>query len=491
VQILLTGGGGVIGRGVIPVLLRAGHRVRLLSRKADETAREWPEGVEPYEADVTSPASLHGAADGCDRVLHVTGIVAEKDPDDTFERVNVQGTRNVVREAERAGVARLVYLSSFGVARGASAYHRSKLAAESIVRESTREWVIVRPGNVYGPGDETISALLTMVRALPAVPVVGDGRQRFQPLWYEDLGAALARAVEAGDVAGQVLELVGPDVTTPRDLIEAMARITDRKPALVPIPPAIAMTGVALAEGLGFDLPANPAKLTMLLEQHLLEPEANALGRLLDAPPTPLERGLRMLADLLPEQTPGEGVGALERKRFWADIAGSRMTARELLMTFRRECADIMPIDFESEPGATRDVEPGRTLTLRLPVRGHVQVRVEEANDRWLTFATLQGHPLAGVIRFGAETLGDRVRFMITIFAKAGHVADWLTMHTVGKPIQDLNWKIVVQRTVERSGGEAPQGVESDSATLDEDDAKAIDDWIRDRIAERKRKEAA
>jgi uncharacterized protein YbjT (DUF2867 family) len=120
--------------------------------------------------------------------------------------VNVEGTRRLAAEAKRAGVRRFVYVSSLGAERGASDYHRSKKAAEDAVRAVAPEgWLILRPGNVYGPGDEVISLLLKMVRALPVVPTIGRGDQPFQPVWHEDLGLALARAVERENPRGVAL----------------------------------------------------------------------------------------------------------------------------------------------------------------------------------------------------------------------------------------------------------------------------------------------
>src|SRR5687768_12266080 len=98
-KVLVTGGTGVVGKSAVDHLLRRGHTVRLLSRHADDDARQWAEGVEPRTGDVGDPAALRGAADGCDAVLHVAGIVAETPPEVTFEKVNVQGTRNLVEEA--------------------------------------------------------------------------------------------------------------------------------------------------------------------------------------------------------------------------------------------------------------------------------------------------------------------------------------------------------------------------------------------------------
>ncbi|HYO79029.1 MAG TPA: NAD(P)H-binding protein, partial [Thermoanaerobaculia bacterium] len=201
-KILVTGGTGVIGEGAIPELIHRGHSVRLLSRHADEDSKQWP-GVEAFEGNVADPQSLTNAAEGCDAVLHIAGIVAENPPDVTFQSVNIDGTRNILEEAERAKVRRFVFVSSLGADTGESDYHKSKLAAEQLVRASSLDWTVIRPGNVYGPGDEVISLILKMVRALPAVPVIDGGDQEFQPIWHEDLAKILVTTVERGDLQGQ------------------------------------------------------------------------------------------------------------------------------------------------------------------------------------------------------------------------------------------------------------------------------------------------
>mgnify|MGYP006200679147 CR=1 FL=1 len=158
----------------------------------------------------------------------------------TFDAVNVAGTQNMVREAERAGVRKFVYVSSLGAQTGQSPYHQSKRRGEAIVRQFTGAWVIARPGNVYGPGDEQISLLLRMVRSLPVLPTIGDGSQRFQPIWHEDLAEALAIAVERDDIANRELDLAGAEITSQNDLVQRLTRITRRDVPQVPVPELLA-----------------------------------------------------------------------------------------------------------------------------------------------------------------------------------------------------------------------------------------------------------
>lgn len=491
-KILLTGGTGVIGEGIVPQLIDNGHEIRLLSRGADEAAREWPHGVEPYAADVSKPATLEGAADGCDVVVHVTGIVEEDPPEITYQRINVDGTRNIIAEAERAGVARFIYVSSLGVERGQSEYHNSKRQAEEIVRQFNGQWMILRPGNVYGPGDEVISKLLKMVRALPVMPVIDTGNQPFQPIWYQDLGAAIARAVDSREHDGSVFELTGGATTTTNDLLDKLAAITDRNPIRLPIPSFVASIGASVAETMGVPLPINQSKIDMLIEGNVIDPpEKNALTRVFGISPTPLDKALRTLADAVPEQTPLDGFGGLERKSFWADIVGTGFTADDLMRIFRDHCTEIMPIEFDAEPGTPHEIRKGVTLTAALPLRGNIQMRVQEASNQLVTFATLEGHPLAGVVQFRTEPAEGGARFSVTIHARAASFFDWLAMNTVGGPMQAANWETVVTRMVELSNGKAPNGVQHKTEKLGENEADEVDEWIRELIVQRRRQENA
>src|SRR5262245_12115135 len=132
-KVLVTGGSGVIGQATVRELLARGYVVRLLSRHANEDVERWAARVEPWVADIGAEEQVEGSADGCDAVLHITGIATESPPESTFQRINVEGTRHIVAEAIRSQVKRFIYVSSLGAERGTSDYHRSKFAAEQIV----------------------------------------------------------------------------------------------------------------------------------------------------------------------------------------------------------------------------------------------------------------------------------------------------------------------------------------------------------------------
>lgn len=493
-QILVTGGSGVVGTGTVTELIKRGHQVKLLSRHAREDARQWPTGVTPIVGDVSDAGSLHGAADGCDAVVHVAGIVEESPPKATFERVNVEGTANIVNEAERAGVKRLVFVSSLGAPSGASDYHRSKRLAERIVERFDGNWTICRPGNVYGPGDGQISVMLRLVRGVtPIVPKIGSGDQTFQPIWWEDLAAALAEVVERDDLAGQALDLAGHEVTSQNDLHERMSRITGRDVQSIPVPQMLASLGAKAISMVGWKIPLGDAELQMLKEGNRIPEGARNGLDMLGITPTPLDEGLRRLAELQPEQLPSQGVGTLKRKRFWADIVGSKHSPDSLFTLFRTHFDDVTPVfvDAKAEPRTTDEIDEGETITLALPMRGHVQVRVAAMEPRRATLLTLEGHPLAGAVRFLCEPRGAAIRFQVEVYDRPANAVDFIAMRAVGDRLQEHTWSHVVERVVEISGGSAPDGVEHESTSLDDDEAEAIDRWLREVAMKQKREENA
>jgi NADH dehydrogenase len=466
--------------------------VRLLSRHADDDARQWATGVTPVIGDVADAGSLRGAADGCDAVMHVAGIVEETPPNSTFERVNVQGTANMIAEAERAGAQRFVFVSSLGAPQGASEYHASKRAAESVVERFNGNWTICRPGNVYGPGDGQISVMLRLVRGVsPIVPKIGSGDQSFQPIWWEDLARALAAVVERDDLAGESLDLAGDEITCQNDLHQRLSRITGREVVGVPVPEMMASLGAKAISLVGWKIPFNDSELQMLREGNVIPADHRNGMHLLDIESTPLDTGLRRLAELQPEQLPSEGVGTLKRKRFWADIVGSAYSADTLFALFRTRFNEVTPVfvDTKAEPRATDLIDEGETITLALPMRGHVQVRVASLEPRRVTLLTLEGHPLAGAVRFLCEPRGEAVRFQVEVFDRPANVIDFIAMRAVGDRLQDHTWSHVVQKMVEISAGDAPAGVEEDGASLDEAEAKQIERWVEELALRRKRVE--
>lgn len=500
-RILVTGGSGLVGAAVVRASLARGHEVRLLARHADAAAADYARGVQPMSASIDDGDALAVAVHGCSAIVHLAGILTEEPPEATYEKVNVRGTAELLKVASGTGAPFLVFVSSLGADRGASEYHRSKRRAEELVRSYPGPWLILRPGNIYGPGDETVSTLLKLLRGLPAVPVVDDAEQRFQPMWCDDFGEAVARVLARRDLAWQTLELAGPETTTTNDLLRRLGKLTGRDPSTVSVPRKLARAGAGVVErfggaaalrALGLESPLSSPKLQLLLEETLVEPERNALNATLGVEPTSLDEGLAMLVDALPEQLPSEGVGALGARVYRAEIHRSARNAEELIDEVADHLGELMPLELPAEPGSPTQARPGATLTGDLPLRGHFQVRVEERTPRSFTLVTIEGHPLAGAVTFSAEPTTDgALRFDIRVISRPADVFDWVAMRTIGGMLQARNWRAIVRRVVRVSGGDAPDGVRDWKIALSAEETERWERWAEAIVAARKRAEHA
>ena len=481
-RVLVTGGTGLIGAATVDALQGRGHEVRLLSRHAHDDAERWPGHVETRDGDVANPASLRGVAEGCGAVIHIAGIVSADAAD--MERVNVSGTKHLLHEATASRVPRFILVSSLGAERGTSSYQRTKIEAENAVRAWNGGWVIMRAGNVYGPGDHVVSLLLQMLRTLPAMPVIGGSSLEFQPIWMDDLGAALAAAVDGDGIERATLELAGPDVTTIDDILDRLERMTGKTRPRVSVPAGIAELGTALADLVPIHLPIHRDQVVMLRERNVLtNPRDNGLLAL-GVTPTRLDDGLRRLVNEQPEQLPAEGRGPLLRHQYVASIAGSRLKADALFAVLTSEFQALVPITFR---GDARLME-GTTLTMALPGRGDVQVRVEEVTPRSMTLVTLAGHPLAGAIRFAVDEREDTVELRVESHERPASVPDLIAMRSGGAILQRQTWESMLERVIERSGGRG--SIRMEKQQVSERDARTVERRLRGMVNRRRARQA-
>jgi NADH dehydrogenase len=329
---------------------------------------------------------------------------------------------------------------------------------------------------VYGPGDEHISVLLRMVRSLPVIPTIGDGDQQFQPIWHRDLAQILAGCVERDDIRAITLDAGGPERTSQNDLVARLRKLTDRPAMQAPVPELIAGLGIRALGAVGIDVPFTEAQLDMLADGNVAPPDSNNALEILGVPGTSLAEGLSKLVDNQPEQLPSDGVGTLERKRYWVDIDDARVDADALFDHVRENFSKLMPsiVEMKAEPGTTCRVVEGETLTLDLPLRGHVQVRVAEAGDRRITLLTLAGHPIAGAVRFEVEQRNgsaNALRFQIEVHERPASVVDEFVLRTVGEPLQRATWVGLAENVAKAAGGTSG-GVQTSREELD---GKALD----------------
>lgn len=309
-SIAITGATGFLGGHLLERL--AGAEVSCLARTPFPALVRTGCRVVPGAID--DPAALDALVSGADVVFHLAGAIAAPSEAD-FLAVNRDGTAAVAQACRRAGVARLVYVSSLAVTgpsergrpvdettppRPLTPYGRSKLAGERSVRESGAIFTIVRPPIVYGPRDRQTLRLFRMARR-GLVPLLGDGSQELSLVHAADLADALVAAAASPAAAGRTYHAAHPDIVTQRALVEEIGRAVGSRPRLVPIPGSAMRVALAVS-GAVARLTRHPTLFHPSKAPELLAPAwtctAEALAR--DAgwsARVPLARGLRETAD--------------------------------------------------------------------------------------------------------------------------------------------------------------------------------------------------
>ncbi|HEY2776643.1 MAG TPA: complex I NDUFA9 subunit family protein [Gaiellaceae bacterium] len=242
-KVLVTGGTGFVGSRIVHALRAEGRDVRALVRRPESGAHLANLGVELATGDVTNPASVNAAADGCTHVVHLVAILTGKPQD--FERVMTQGTRNVIAAAKAAGSERFILMSALGTTvttKDAVPYFGAKWGMEQDTIMSGLEYTIFRPSFVFGRGG-ALATFMKQVRYSPVVTVIGSGKQRIQPIWIGDVAEHFARALDTPAAANKTFEIGGPDIATWDELYRTIAKVLGKRRALVHIPAGLASAG--------------------------------------------------------------------------------------------------------------------------------------------------------------------------------------------------------------------------------------------------------
>lgn len=216
---LVTGATGFVGREVVKELHRSGYKIRVLARSPEKAAAQFKSiPLEIYPGDITQPQTLEGAMHEVKAIIHLVGIIVER-PGASFEDIHVQGTKNLVQAATRAGIQRFIHMSAIGTRPHAvSRYHQTKWLAEEIVRQAPLQSTIFRPSFIFGPEDH-IRRMFAQMLAFPllqlqlwTIPCPGDDSVRVQPIHVTDVARALVRSIAHPASVGETYELCGQEM---------------------------------------------------------------------------------------------------------------------------------------------------------------------------------------------------------------------------------------------------------------------------------------
>jgi NADH dehydrogenase len=249
-RIVVLGGSGFVGRALCARLAALGHDL-VVPTRSRERARPLIllPTVEVVERDVHDPAALAATVRGADAVVNLVGILNEVGRD-TFDRVHVELTRNVVAACEAARVPRLLHMSALNAdPAGPSMYLRSKGEAEAIVAASALAWTIFRPSVVFGAGDRFLTLFASLARALPVIALAGADA-KFQPVWVGDVVTAFERTLRRTSAVRKRYELCGPKVYTLRELVAYVAETAGAVRPIIPVAGALASLQAFVLENL-------------------------------------------------------------------------------------------------------------------------------------------------------------------------------------------------------------------------------------------------
>ncbi len=236
-MILVTGGSGFIGRRLVSRLVDSGHEARVLAR--GQRRADLPSAVGTAQGNVVRGDGLPEAMNGVRKIVHLVAIIREAGHQ-TFEAVIWRGTERTLEAAKVAAVKKFVYVSAIGAQDNPTyPYLHAKWQAERAVMRSGLNYTILRPSIVFGEGDEFINALAGLVRYNPVVPVAGDGKAKFQPIWVEDLVTCIVACLDEGAHDGQTLEVGGPEHLTYDEILDAVKETLGKSRAKVHVPLAV------------------------------------------------------------------------------------------------------------------------------------------------------------------------------------------------------------------------------------------------------------
>jgi uncharacterized protein YbjT (DUF2867 family) len=279
--VTIIGGSGFLGRHIVRALAKRGYRVRVACRRPDLAGHLQPLGnvgqIQPVQANVRVRWSIDRAVEGADHVINLVGVLFESGRQ-TFAAVHDFGAR-AVAEAARAEGAGLTHISALGAdVTSPSAYARTKARGENAVLETLPSAVVFRPSIIFGPEDEFYNRFANMARFSPALPLIGGGTTRFQPVFVGDVAEAVARSVDGEVKGGTVYELGGPEVLSFRQCMEEMLDVIGRRRWLVPIP-----WWAAKMQGAVLGLLPNPLltsdQVIQLQTDNIVSPDAEQEGR--------------------------------------------------------------------------------------------------------------------------------------------------------------------------------------------------------------------
>jgi uncharacterized protein YbjT (DUF2867 family) len=249
-MILVTGATGFVGSRLLNRLAASQGAEPLRGSARHVDVRDLPAGVEAVPADVTKPETLPAALKDVTTLVHAAAITANlKEPfPGAYREINETGTYNLMKAAEEAGVSRVVLMSGLSAPAKEGSYMATRLGMEKAVRDSGIPSVILQPSVLFGDGAEFVAALARLARFSPVLPLMGDPKLKFQPLWIEDLLRILEQSIRSEEHLGRAIPIGGPEQVTFKEVLQTICEAMSVRRLLLPLPfPLIRVQARAMA----------------------------------------------------------------------------------------------------------------------------------------------------------------------------------------------------------------------------------------------------
>ncbi|WP_213775516.1 complex I NDUFA9 subunit family protein [Bradyrhizobium sp. dw_78] len=283
--VTVFGGSGFLGRHVVRALCKRDYRVRVAVRRPELAGHLQPIGkvgqIHAVQANIRHPASVEAAMRDSHVAINLVGILAESGAQ-TFDAVQGKGAETIARAASAIG-ARMVHVSAIGADENSrSRYARAKAAGEKAVLAAIPSATIMRPSVVFGPEDQFTNRFAALARVSPALPLIGGGATKMQPVYVGDVATAVADAVDGLARSGATYELGGPEVLTMREILEIILAITERDRMLLPLPFGLAKFKAAFLQFAPGALKLTPDQVELLRTDNVVSATAKSAGLTLE-----------------------------------------------------------------------------------------------------------------------------------------------------------------------------------------------------------------
>lgn len=294
-MILITGSTGYIGQHLVRRLVERGERPCCLARDPRKAARLFPgEQVEIVQGDTTHPETLVAAVKGIDTIVHAAFITADRkeSPGNSYEATNVQGTTNLVRAAEEAGVKRVIEMSGLGTRPDRpGSYMQGRYLAEKILKESHLDWTIIQPSVLFGKDAPFLKGLTALIQSSPVVPLIGGGKIMFQPIYVEDVVSVVLRVLaEPERSSHRTFTIGGPEYYSFTEIIDALLHAMHKARLKLPAPRPLVGVGAAMMQAVLPKPPLTRAAMTLFAFDNTTD--LNSVERNFGFAPFPFRRFL-------------------------------------------------------------------------------------------------------------------------------------------------------------------------------------------------------